>query len=948
MASGASAAGPEEQPEVDFRSSTGDLWGPVETQLYPVPGAAVDAVAEAETMDDLVRSTAVSAGLATAMERDLDVPVAEASAFMARQLEQTAVAASIEASVARDHGGTWIAEDGTLQVGVTTESAAAEVRAAGAEAVLVERTEAELLAIHDRLNFLTDDEMESMAGVTGWSVDLFSNRVLVETDDPTTIGAYLETLGIDLDAIGFTPTVEHMRTGTNVFGGERYWTSVAGCSFAFGVVGGILTAGHCGGVGSPVADQATGRQVGQFTASSVTGVDAAFIALKAGNAGQPYVSAHNGGFIPVYGAAQAPVGSGVCRSGATSGFHCGVITSRSATINAGLGFWYNQITTTACASAGDSGGALLWSYHAQGMTSTTSAFCGSGRASVSSYQPLGPIARAWGLTMYVASSATPPPRITDPPAGSFQLKIAHSGQCVDVQNESASNGAYLVQYACGGSLSQYWTAVPNSDGFNLKNAKSGLCMAVNFGSHDNGINIVQWTCGSGGNSILYRSGNQLQFKHSMKCLTLHGASQTPGYGLEQAPCVAGAGHQNITGGGSTPPPPPPPPPPPVESVIGGVVSSNGAGVLGVQVELFAADADGVRQELLESGQTGADGSYSFTTTGNCHVVVLNAPDGMTFADDALTAEIDLCVEPGETSSGNDATLFEVDNSETGIAGTATDAAGPVSGVHVDLFSATADGARGSWLQGTDTAADGVYGFTTDAGCFVLTFVAADGWSFNGSEYRNVGVCVEAGETVSGTDVALVVDGDLGRIGGMVTLDDGPVAEVGVDLFAQADNGDRGQFLGSADSGADGSFGFDVPDGCYVLTVTAPAGTTFAGSGWFQPSVCVDAGETAAVNAVLDPTPAASLGGLVDQADSPVEGVVVTFYETGADGSRSTYRGSVTTGDDGRYTFGVPAGCSWMIFVAPDGMIFDNGSQYLEAFQCVEDSETITNINATLL
>ncbi|MEE9354921.1 MAG: RICIN domain-containing protein, partial [Methylococcaceae bacterium] len=260
------------------------------------------------------------------------------------------------------------------------------------------------------------------------------------------------------------------------------------------------------------------------------------------------------------GASQGPVGSAVCRSGATSGWHCGGIVSRNATIATSTGHtFYNQISSSVCASPGDSGGSLLWGNNAQGVTSTTTYVCG-GAGGTSSYQPIVPIMNAWRLTLYTIPGGTVPPRETDPPppAGSFRLKAGHSGQCVEVNGHSTAAAAQLVQNTCSNSLSQYWLSVANADGFMLKNAKSNLCLGVNGGSLANGTNVIQWPCDRGANSTLYRSGNTVVFKHSRQCLSVYGALPAAGTGLVQSICTGGS-HQAITGGGVAPLPSTPPP-----------------------------------------------------------------------------------------------------------------------------------------------------------------------------------------------------------------------------------------------------------------------------------------------------------------------------------------------------------------------------------------------------
>lgn len=286
-----------------------------------------------------------------------------------------------------------------------------------------------------------------------------------------------------------------------------------------------------------------------------------------------------------------------------------------------------------------------------------------------------------------------------------------------------------------------------------------------------------------------------------------------------------------------------------------------------------------------------------------------------------------------------------------VGGTVTEADGtPVEGVKADLFETAGDGSRGQFLGTTRTGADGAFTFAVDAGCYTITVIAPDGRTFNSRRWFQPSLCVQNGEVADALRVVVDPIPD-SSIGGTVTYDDGSaVALVKIDLFRSNGRGGRADFLTSVRTADDGTYAFDVSEGCYVLTFIAPDGTSFNGSRWSQPTVCVDKDNPAVtVDAVVDrpSTGGSGLGGQVTDADDdPVEDVKVTLYEAGADGSRGAFLGPQFTGADGRYAVEVEPGCYFVIFVAPDGESF-NGGRYLERRPCVDPGQVRDDVDAVL-
>ncbi|WP_433017683.1 RICIN domain-containing protein [Kribbella sp. CA-294648] len=66
--------------------------------------------------------------------------------------------------------------------------------------------------------------------------------------------------------------------------------------------------------------------------------------------------------------------------------------------------------------------------------------------------------------------------------------------CLDVENDSGSDGARIISKACDGTPSQKWDYTPNPDNLNyvyLRNVNSGLYVTLVTGSVSNGTKFVQ-------------------------------------------------------------------------------------------------------------------------------------------------------------------------------------------------------------------------------------------------------------------------------------------------------------------------------------------------------------------------------------------------------------------------------------------------------------------------
>ncbi|NUT46238.1 MAG: S1 family peptidase [Saccharothrix sp.] len=370
------------------------------------------AVAAAVVVGGLVAPTAqaapaaerLSPGLVSAMRTAFGLTEQQALARIEQEDRATRKAPAARAAAGSSFGGTWFDQDrGVLVVGVTDTAAAERVRAAGAEARLVDRTAAELDRLKDRVDALSAAGQVPSA-VTSWHPDPRGGAVVVDvqpgvqTAEVARFLAQARRFGpIRVNSEGVTAPVP-FAAGT--VGGDPYYTGNVRCSIGFSVHGGYVTAGHCGGTGAQVYGWDRSWQ-GQFAGSSFPGNDYAWVRTGGGWWNVPVVLGW--GTVSdalVRGSWEAPVGTSVCRSGSTTHWHCGVIQSRNETIHYAQGDVHQMAGTSVCAEGGDSGGSFITGDQAQGVTSGGYGNCSSGGRTW--FQPINEILSVYGLTLLTA------------------------------------------------------------------------------------------------------------------------------------------------------------------------------------------------------------------------------------------------------------------------------------------------------------------------------------------------------------------------------------------------------------------------------------------------------------------------------------------------------------------------------------------------------------------
>lgn len=296
--------------------------------------------------------------------------------------------------------GSWMGADGRPVVAVTDADAADQVRQAGAHPEVVRYSMQRLRSATEALS-----EAPRVAG-TAWAVDYASNRVMVRADSTVSTDDWSRMSDV---AGGIGGSVHMERTAgtftTRVNGGVPVFSGVGGrCSAGFNVTDGqntfILTAGHCGPVGTSwFQDGQRSELVGTTTDSSFPGGDFSLVRYESGDPldAANIVGIGSGRGVQIIGAADPVVGQRVFRSGSTTGFRSGEVTALNATVNYPEGTVTGLIETTVCAEPGDSGGPLFAEGLALGVTSGGSGDCTTGGTTF--FQPATKALEALGVRL---------------------------------------------------------------------------------------------------------------------------------------------------------------------------------------------------------------------------------------------------------------------------------------------------------------------------------------------------------------------------------------------------------------------------------------------------------------------------------------------------------------------------------------------------------------------
>lgn len=164
---------------------------------------------------------------------------------------------------------------------------------------------------------------------------------------------------------------------------------------------------------------------------------------------------------------------------------------------------------------------------------------------------------------------------------------------------------------------------------------------------------------------------------------------------------------------------------------------------GVQIDLFAAQADGTRGEWVYAAQTGDNGSFYLSAHPGCYVITHIAPEGRTWMESQSPwLNIPWCTTGG-FRSGPDEVVVGSSIGPGVILGQVLDDGVGVADVVADLF----DGQRRyAWSQTSDD--NGWVRFELQQqSCFKITLIAPEGRTFedSGTGYTDRYPCTRWGQ-----------------------------------------------------------------------------------------------------------------------------------------------------------------------------------------------------------
>ncbi|ATL30612.1 carbohydrate-binding protein [Streptomyces formicae] len=404
------------------------LPGSAAAQAEPSSPASPTTLSPAETAS--VART--SPGVLKAMQRDLGLTSAQAKARLVNEAEAGADAGVLRDALGRTFAGAWVggATSATLTVATTDAADVPAIEARGAKARVVDHSVAQLDAAKARLDRAAKKTATRDAPV--WYVDVRSNAVVIRAVRASAANDLVAAAGVGSSLVRVERTEERPRPLYDLVGGEAYYMGGGRCSIGFpvtkGTQQGFATAGHCGRAGTATSGYNQVAQ-GTFQASIFPGRDMAWVAVNSQWTATPYVKGQGGQRVGVGGSTQSPVGASICRSGSTTGWHCGTVSQHNTSVTYPEGTISGVTRTTVCAEPGDSGGSFISGSQAQGVTSGGSGNCSSGGTTY--HQPINPLLQQYGLTLKTTGGGEDPGPGEPEPGGTWASgKVYAAGDTV--------------------------------------------------------------------------------------------------------------------------------------------------------------------------------------------------------------------------------------------------------------------------------------------------------------------------------------------------------------------------------------------------------------------------------------------------------------------------------------------------------------------------------------
>lgn len=382
-----------------------------------------------------------SAALLSALQRELHLTPQQARERLGNEAEAGTRAGHLQIALGKNFAGAWVRgqDSANLTVATTDAADAPVIEAAGAEAQVVRYGLGELRDAAAKLD-------RAAAGAKGLDtpvryVDVRRNRVTVQAARSDAAEALAAAAGVDRAIVNISLSPERPRALYDIVGGDAFYVQAGRCSVGFSVTKGddqgFATAGHCGTAGTTTTGFNMVAQ-GTFQASTFPGKDTAWVKAEKDWTATPQVSGAGGENVQVAGSTQALVGAAVCRSGSTSGWHCGEIEQHDTSVSYPEGTVNGVTRTTVCAEPGDSGGPYISGSQAQGVTSGGSGDCTSGGTTY--FQPVNPLLETYGLVLKTTAAQS-----GDTPGAETTQGSWAAGHVYRVGDEVTYNG---VTYRC--------------------------------------------------------------------------------------------------------------------------------------------------------------------------------------------------------------------------------------------------------------------------------------------------------------------------------------------------------------------------------------------------------------------------------------------------------------------------------------------------------------------
>lgn len=278
------------------------------------------------------------------------------------------------------YAGSWFDDQTlTLQVAITDPTDVYLIERIGANPIIVTHSLKALETARERALDALADGSSANRSVRKASIDVRSNRVIIGVK-PGYLGvaeSILESIG---PHTGLLYVVEVAKEATFSTGDVRAadgtrnatWAQQFGgtwpCSIGASVVGGYITAGHCGEAQDQI-ETLSGETLGVVQQSDLPGFanteDGAWVDTDPGWTPKPLVNGYNDGIFSVNaefaGMLESPIGTTACRYGQTTfGPHCGQISDRNVGVTISDNWFTGMIETSGiCTNDGDSGGPLV-------------------------------------------------------------------------------------------------------------------------------------------------------------------------------------------------------------------------------------------------------------------------------------------------------------------------------------------------------------------------------------------------------------------------------------------------------------------------------------------------------------------------------------------------------------------------------------------------------------